>query len=187
MPRAGLRAPPMQLRDAIANRGSEDGDGRMTPVIRSARCACGQVQLDCSGEPAKVSVCHCLECGARGQLSASPCSLPAQRSGFQGTRAFNTRDSDNGFPVAHHFCRGCGTTAFWYPSRKPEMVAVAFGCFADPQFPPPDQQVYEHHRHALVFAIGPPSRIPAWCESAPLRQGDRNDTCAPWRSNPALS
>jgi hypothetical protein len=30
------------------------------------------------------------------------------------------------------------------------MVAVALGCFADPAFQTPQQQVYEHHRHAWV-------------------------------------
>lgn len=55
------------------------------------------------------------------------------------------RDSDSGFSVAHHFCTACGTTVFWYPARKPGLVAVAGGCFGD-KFPAPTQQVYEHHR-----------------------------------------
>jgi hypothetical protein len=58
-----------------------------------------------------------------------------------------TRSSDSGFDVTFHFCAGCGSTIFWEPQRKPEMIAVAVGAFADPTFPPPSTSVYEEHRH----------------------------------------
>jgi hypothetical protein len=32
---------------------------------RTATCACGQLQIVCTGEPMKVSACHCLECQRR--------------------------------------------------------------------------------------------------------------------------
>jgi len=44
--------------------------------------------------------------------------------------------SPNGFDVTFHFCAGCGSTVFWEPQRKPEMIAVAVGAFADQAFPP---------------------------------------------------
>lgn len=125
---------------------------RMVPISRSARCACGQVQLHCSGEPAKVSVFHCLECQRRtGSAFGVAVFFARTQVRISGDTHVYTRGSDS-VPVTHHFFPECGTTAFWYPSRKPELVAVALGCFADPQFPPPDQQVYEHHRHAWIVA-----------------------------------
>lgn len=54
------------------------------------------------------------------------------------------RDSDSGFGIDFHFCPDCGSTVFWYPARLPNMVAVAPGAFGDPDFPVPDQAVYEH-------------------------------------------
>jgi hypothetical protein len=36
------------------------------------------------------------------------------------------------------------------PDRKPEMVAVAVGAFADPAFPASSQTVYAEHRHRWV-------------------------------------
>jgi hypothetical protein len=32
--------------------------------------------------------------------------------------------------VTFHFCPNCGSSVFWEPSRIPEAIAVAVGCFA---------------------------------------------------------
>ena len=39
----------------------------MSPAeaVHQAQCGCGAVQLACSGEPVRVSVCHCLDCQRR--------------------------------------------------------------------------------------------------------------------------
>ena len=34
-------------------------------VTRRAECSCGQLSATCSGEPVRVSVCHCLSCKRR--------------------------------------------------------------------------------------------------------------------------
>jgi hypothetical protein len=120
-------------------------------TTRTARCACGQLTLQCAGEPNKVSVCHCTECQRRtGSAFGIAAFYDREKVGISGVSTVYTRDSDSGFPVTHHFCPTCGTTVFWYPARKPDKVAVGVGCFADPAYPTPHQQVYEHHRHAWV-------------------------------------
>jgi hypothetical protein len=30
-----------------------------------------------------------------------------------------------------HFCPSCGSTVYWEPARKPDMIGVAVGAFAD--------------------------------------------------------
>ena len=57
------------------------------------------------------------------------------------------RSSENGFDVTFHFCGNCGSTVYWEPKRKPGSVAVAVGCFSDPNFLPPSQSVFEEHKH----------------------------------------
>ena len=52
-----------------------------------------------------------------------------------------------GYPVTFYFCLHCGATVYWKASRKPEMVGVAVGAFADPAFPAPSRAVYVEHRH----------------------------------------
>src|SRR3546814_20200131 len=50
----------------------------MTEAVRHASCRCGQVRMTCTGEPIRVSVCHCRECKARsGSAFAAQVRFPA--------------------------------------------------------------------------------------------------------------
>ncbi|MGO4405422.1 GFA family protein [Bosea sp. RAF48] len=122
---------------------------RMT--IRKARCSCGQLRVACRGEPAIVVLCHCRACQMR---TGSPYGVAAffARGAvvISGTYSDYDRPADSGFRVLHHFCPVCGSTVFWEPSRRPEMIAVAVGAFADPEFPAPQKAVFEQHRHPWV-------------------------------------
>jgi hypothetical protein len=98
-----------------------------------------------------VSLCHCLACQKR---TGSTFGIAAffRRGDVEpkGRSQSFTRMSDSGQPVTFHFCAVCGSTVYWEPHRKPEMIAVAVGAFADPMFPPPSQAVNEKHRHPWV-------------------------------------
>jgi hypothetical protein len=122
---------------------AEKGD-----ITRLARCACGQLQAICSGDPHSVSLCHCRECQRRtGSIFGIAAFYSRESVALSGTSTVYERPSDNGFAVAHHFCSICASTVFWYPTRKPALIAVAVGAFADPGFPAPTQVVYRQHRH----------------------------------------
>lgn len=116
---------------------------------RTASCHCGNLSLICSGEPRKISMCHCFECQRRtGSLFSV--AVFYQRSqvgiGEDRSRVFE-RPSASGFPVAFHFCPDCGTNLWWEPRRMPDLVGVAAGCFADPALPMPAQAVFADERH----------------------------------------
>ncbi len=118
---------------------------------RIAACACGQLQVACSGEPRKVSLCHCRACQRRtGSAFGIAAFYPREAVRPQGETARFTRPSDSGFEVTHHFCPRCGSTVFWEAARIADAVAVAVGSFADPAFPAPSQAVYDQHRHPWV-------------------------------------
>lgn len=118
---------------------------------RIARCNCGQLRIRCTQEPAKVSLCHCLDCQRRtGSPFGIAAFFEADTTEIVGSSSAYQRSSDSGFPVTFHFCGSCGSTVFWYPSRKPTSIAVAVGCFADPLFPQPTQAVYNQSRHGWV-------------------------------------
>jgi hypothetical protein len=118
---------------------------------RNATCSCGQLVVGCKGEPAKVSVCHCPSCQKRtGSAYGIAAFFPRTDVQSKGHTRRYTRASDSGFEVTFYFCPNCGSTVFWQPHRKPDVIAVAVGAFVDPTFPPPSQEVYEQYRHRWV-------------------------------------
>jgi hypothetical protein len=118
---------------------------------RLATCVCGQLTVSCSGDPAQVSLCHCLACQRRtGSTYGIAAFFPHENVMVAGEAKAYTRSSDSGYLVTFHFCPHCGSTVYWRPDRKPGMVAVAVGAFADPAFPAPSQGVYAEHRHRWV-------------------------------------
>jgi hypothetical protein len=120
-------------------------------TVRLASCACGQLSLHCAGDPALVSLCHCLECQRRtGSTYGIAAFFGRGDVAATGETSTYTRSSDSGSSVTHHFCPICGSTVYWEPSRKPDFVAVAVGSFADPTFPAPTKGVYARHRHPWV-------------------------------------
>ena len=118
---------------------------------RFAACVCGQLTASCSGDPISVSLCHCLQCQRRtGSTYGIAAFFQRENVTVAGERMAYIRASDSGYPVTFYFCPHCGSTVCWKSDRKPEMVAVAVGAFADPAFPAPSQAVYSEHRHIWV-------------------------------------
>jgi len=117
---------------------------------RTASCFCGQLQIEVQGEPLGVGVCHCLACQQRtGSVFAA---LAAYRAPYQvtGKATEFVRTGDHGSQFRFRFCPICGSTVFHTEEGVDSRVSVAVGAFADPTFPPPQDSVYEHRRHAWV-------------------------------------
>ena len=61
------------------------------------------------------------------------------------------RVGDQGARFTFRFCPVCGTNLFHTEQGYEQShVAVAVGCFADPDFPPPRDSVYDCRRHSWV-------------------------------------
>ena len=126
-------------------------------MTREAACHCGALALACAGEPAKVSLCHCLDCQRR---TGAPFSIAAfypraAVTRLRGADRSFRRPSESGFDVVFHFCPECGSNLWWEPERLPDRIGVAVGAFADPSFPAPEQAVFtadQHHWLALPIA-----------------------------------
>ncbi len=118
---------------------------------RRASCACGRVQIECAGEPVRVSVCHCLECQRRtGSAFGAQARFPAERVTVHGAPRTFERVGDSGGRISFCFCSDCGTTTHWQIDRQPDLIAIALGAFADPAFPAPTVSVYDARRHPWV-------------------------------------
>ena len=116
---------------------------------RHAACSCGQLHLTCTGEPVRISMCHCLACQKRtGSAFSAQARFPkAQVSDITGKSSTYSRIADSGNKVTFHFCPDCGTTLYWELDVAPDLYAVALGAFADPAFPQPKFSVFEQHAH----------------------------------------
>ena len=122
-------------------------------VTRRAECSCGQLSATCSGEPLRVSVCHCLACKRRtGSAFSFNARFAEADVTIEGRAAAFTQTGDEGSRSTFSFCPECGTTVHYRNDRLPGMIAVPVGAFADPSFPPPTVSVYhdETRRHPWV-------------------------------------
>ena len=129
-------------------------------AIRAAACSCEQLRLEASGDPIRISMCHCLACQRR---TGSAFSIQARFTSDQvhivGRFGDYVRVSDQGDKeLTFHFCPECGATVFFTGSDAPDLIAVPVGAFADPSFPPPTVSVFDSRRHpwlAVPAAIEP--------------------------------
>lgn len=115
---------------------------------RIAECSCGALKAVCMGEPVRRSMCHCLNCQRRtGSAFSLNATFPVDQVRIEGeTRTFE-RISDEGYWGRFRFCPQCGVTVFYEIERRPGMVTIPVGTFADPAFPEPLVSVYENRRH----------------------------------------
>lgn len=120
----------------------------------TAACQCGQLQAHCTGEAARISLCHCLACQRRTGAPFSANSRFARDAvEVEGESRTWSRKADTGNGVIHHFCPDCGTTVFWELTGFPDVIAVANGLFADSAYPQPSVCVWEESKHGWTDHI----------------------------------
>jgi len=124
----------------------------MSEKTRKASCSCGQLRVMVTGEPVRISICHCLNCQQRsGSLFAAQARWPREKVVIEGPSTAWRRAGDEGGIGEFHFCPVCGTMV-WYVAPvkegvEPDTIAVAIGAFRDPDFPKPQYSVYDNRRH----------------------------------------
>jgi hypothetical protein len=120
-------------------------------TTRTATCSCGQLRVTVTGDPVRISVCHCLACQQRtGSAFGFQARWPRDQVTTEGEVRIWRRIGDEGSAADFRFCPHCGSTVWYTNDGAPDSVAVAVGAFADPAFPPPNVSVYEERRHVWV-------------------------------------
>ena len=121
---------------------------------RIATCRCGALTATCAGEPARISICHCLACKRRtGSAFSWNATYAETQVRTAGPAASYERPGDSGHINRYHFCPTCGATAFYTVGLRPGMVSIPVGAFADPDFPPPTVEVYAERRCLWIAQI----------------------------------
>src|SRR3546814_16906608 len=106
----------------------------LTEAVRHASCRCGQVRMTCTGEPIRVSVCHCRECKARsGSAFAAQVRFPAGQvriNGEENAKMWQYTGA-SGNTADFFFCGTCGS-GVWYRARPyHDAYAIPLGNFED--------------------------------------------------------
>ena len=125
-------------------------------IRRNASCRCGQLRVTVTGEPVRVSVCHCLNCKKRsGSAFAVQARWPASEVTIEGRSSsfIKTADSDN--RATFHFCPECGSDVHYSNEGVFEdLIAIPLGAFDDPFFLRPGFSVWEERKHDWVEIAG---------------------------------
>jgi hypothetical protein len=124
-------------------------------TIRTASCRCGQLKATVTGDPVRMSVCHCLNCKKRsGSAFAAQARWPAGQVTLEGQSKPFEKTGDSGGRATFHFCPDCGSDVYYLVDGElADLIAIPLGAFDDPSFFKPDYSVYE-------------GRKPAWLEIA---------------------
>jgi hypothetical protein len=120
-------------------------------MIRTAQCCCGSLTVETRTEPARVMVCHCVECQRRtGSAFGAAGYFKVEDVTISGPSTTYVRRGETGDPLRFHFCPTCGSTVYWFSDFRVGIIGVGMGAFADPSFPAPTGSVWERTRHSWV-------------------------------------
>lgn len=125
-------------------------------MTRTASCRCGQLRVTATGEPVRVSVCHCLECKKRsGSAFAAQARWPAERVEIEGEATSWSYTGDSGNRGIFSFCPTCGAPLYYLvEGEMAGLIAIAIGAFDEPFGDPPQYSVYEARKHEWVEIKG---------------------------------
>ena len=128
---------------------------------RTASCRCGQLRATTTGEPVRMSVCHCLNCKKRsGSAFATQARWPSEQVAIEGQSKSFKKVSDSGNWATFHFCPECGSDLY-YRNDGPgvdtdlaSLLAIPLGAFDDPFFGELNYSVYEERKYKWVEIVG---------------------------------
>lgn len=125
-------------------------------TTRTASCRCGKLKATVTGEPVRVSVCHCLDCKKRsGSAFAVQARWPAKQVRIEGLSKSWVNTADSGNKITFHFCPDCGSDVHYEINGKFDgLIAIPLGAFGDPYFTAPSFSVWEQRKHDWVDVLG---------------------------------
>ena len=121
----------------------------------TASCRCEQLSVTATGEPVRVSVCHCLDCQKRsGSVFAAQVRFSSEDVTIVGNSTEYAHAGGGGNIARFHFCPTCGDSVYFTNDTMPETIAITLGTFADPHAFTPQYSVWEERKHEWVAITG---------------------------------
>jgi hypothetical protein len=127
---------------------------------RAASCRCGNLRATVTGEPVRVSVCHCLNCKKRsGSAFAVQARWPKEQVRIEGESKTFVIVADSGNRGIFHFCPNCGSDVFYEIDGKVDdkfndLIAIPVGALDDPYSVTPRFSVWEERKHDWLDVTG---------------------------------
>ncbi|WP_395017237.1 GFA family protein [Dongia sp.] len=113
---------------------------------RSGGCVCGAVRFTATGEPLRVTLCHCTWCQRRtGSAFGTEVVFESGQVAFTGAPAKYRHHSDeSGRWLDVEFCRNCGTNLGFTLELAPGLRTLPAGAFDDPRWIRPEAVAFKH-------------------------------------------
>jgi hypothetical protein len=123
--------------------------------IHEGGCLCGAHRYRVTGEPMRVSICHCTFCQRR---TGSACGIAVffpeenvEMSGNDFAVYEHTSDESN-MKIRLSFCRRCGTTVSAKLERFPLGTVIFGGTFDDPNWFKVERHIWTRSaQHWMMF------------------------------------
>ncbi|MGS2724942.1 GFA family protein [Porticoccus sp. GXU_MW_L64] len=112
--------------------------------MKTAKCQCGQLSVDCEGDHSLHVQCSCETCQRRtGTPTSFQIYFKESQTTVHGRLNTYAREAVGERKVICHFCPDCGSFVFSTGQFANELFGekmriLALGCFNDSSFGPPD-------------------------------------------------
>ena len=106
-------------------------------IQRSGRCVCGAIRYLCTGDPERVTICHCLWCQRRtGTAFGTEVVFREENVAFSGDplSAYRHTSDESGRWLEIYFCPRCGSNLGLTLQAVPGIRTLPAGTFDDPGF-----------------------------------------------------
>ncbi|HVR92087.1 MAG TPA: GFA family protein [Novosphingobium sp.] len=124
-------------------------------MSRIAACRCGRLRATVTGEPVRVSVCHCHACQQRtGSAFSWQARWPERQVAVEGEAQTWQREGDEGGTCTYRFCPNCGSTVFYTNQGTEGLIAIPLGAMAGQDQPAPRFSVYEERLQPWLAVLG---------------------------------
>ena len=110
-------------------------------------CICGSVRYRATGEPLRVTICHCTWCQRRtGSAFGTECVFREEQIEFFGdsTRDYRHTSDESGRWLDVRFCQECGTNLGFTLQALPGIRTLAAGTLDEPSRISASRQPFRH-------------------------------------------
>lgn len=131
---------------------------------KTGGCICGNVRYSVSGEPKRITVCHCAWCQRRtGTAFGVEVVFDESQISISGESLSSYRhiSDESGRWVEQHFCTHCGSNIGLTLQAVPGIRSLSAGSFDDPSWP---EHAKHPRRHVFTRSARSWSDIPAGAE-----------------------